>query len=177
MSTTQVATTTRKIKVVVTRGENRVIESSATKWGELEKQLKGLSYDVAKLGAVEGKSRHTLEHAEAVLPEGNFVLFLIPVESKSGAKAAAKRAAPKKAAKKAAPKKAPKKAAVKKAAPKKAAKVTVKKDTGIADVVDSVKENTKATEEVKVEEAFPDDNQLNAELNKVKGGIARAKRY
>lgn len=146
--TAVVATATRKVKVISTRGEKKEIDFNGTTWEELRKKLTQSGYDLKNIKAVEGSKRNTLEHDKAIVPEGDFNLFLFPLKVKSGAKAAkkaVKKAAPKKAAKKVA-KKAVAKKAVKKAATKKAtvkAKPAKAKKEAIAKVVQSVAEAKK----------------------------------
>lgn len=135
----EVATPTRVITVISTVGtKKKDIEFPENLlWGDLKKVLGNNGYSLSNIKAVEGESKVTLEHEKAVLPDGNFFLFLMPYKSKSGAakkEVAPKKAVPKKAAAKKAVKSAtPKKAAAKKAAPKKAAakKVAAKKATTI----------------------------------------------
>lgn len=158
---TETLTSTRKVKVVPTRGENKVIETSATEWGELEKELSNSGYEMNKLKAVEGRTRVTLENPHAVLPEGNFFVFLMPVESKLVAKAV-KKAVPKKVAKK----------AVKKATPKKTAKKVAAKKTATKSSTKKVK--AKATSSVP---DFPSDEELKEQLKEVQNTTKGVKRY
>lgn len=62
------------------------VETSATTWGELSSYLttKGL-YNPSGMKAIEKKSSKTLELKDAVLPEEDFVLILIPTKNESGA--------------------------------------------------------------------------------------------
>jgi len=121
----EVATKTRIITILSPKGspETALTLKEGLKWSELKKEVER-HYSLDKMKAVESINSHTLEHPNAVVPDGDFDLYLLQLRSKSGAKAA------KKAAKKAAPKKAAtakkavtaKKAATKSATPKKAAK-------------------------------------------------------
>ena len=122
--TTETATETavREITVITTSGEKKVIATNATKYSELKVELTKAGYSLTNMKVVEGTNKTTLQHPDAMLPGGNFKVFLLPVKSKSGAtssKSATKKAAPKKAAKKAAVKEVPaKKATTKKVAEK-----------------------------------------------------------
>lgn len=61
------------------------IESSASTWAQLKLELRAAGYDMSTLIATEKETRHTLEHDESTLPTGDFVLFLRPAKTKSGA--------------------------------------------------------------------------------------------
>lgn len=102
----------RKITVVTTRGQKKEIEYAGREWGGLKDVLRSEGYNLVQMKAVEGTYRTTLEHAKAIMPEGNFNLFLMPQRSKSGAKKVVKKKV-KKEVKKAVKKKEP--VAVKKA--------------------------------------------------------------
>lgn len=94
-TTTATATGPRVITVVTTLGEKKKIPFEGNKWSDLErlltnggKDVEGKSfsgYSLSNMKAVEGVKRNTLEHPDAVVPEGNFNLFLLPYKSKSGA--------------------------------------------------------------------------------------------
>lgn len=76
---------TRRIRVYNTSGQNnKVIDSSATTWGDLKSDLDahGISYSGMKV--VVGETQNTLESVQAVLPEGEMTLFLMPQKVKSG---------------------------------------------------------------------------------------------
>lgn len=178
MSTeTNAATATKKIKVISERGGNKIIETTATNWKSLKADLIRAGYDLKDMKAVEGLNRHTLEHDDAVInyPETGLKLYLMPLKTKAGAKAAsgdkpAKKAAPKKAAKKAAtPKKAAKKAAPKKAATAK--KASPKKAKAVAEVVEAVAEAKQP-----IEPDFGSDAENNRELYDLSRGFADVKR-
>lgn len=77
----------RTITIITTRGEKTKIENfTGTKWKELQKKVEGEGFDLSSMKAVEGVNKHTLEHEDAVLPQGNFNLFLMPYKSKAGSK-------------------------------------------------------------------------------------------
>lgn len=68
----------RKISVYSTTDQQHVeIMSDATKWGELKESIKDM-FNLEVLSAMENKTRNNLEHDEAILPEGEFVLYLYP---------------------------------------------------------------------------------------------------
>lgn len=75
---------TRVITMFSTKGGKNKVETEATTWGEL-KPLVEEKYDLSNLQATENKNKTTLTHPDAVLPEGDFVLFLRPIKTKSGA--------------------------------------------------------------------------------------------
>lgn len=62
---------------------NRVNTDAAT-WGELVSEIES-SYDLENLKAVENIRKTTLEHPDAVLPEGPFRIFLRQSKAKHGA--------------------------------------------------------------------------------------------
>lgn len=55
-------------------------------WGGLIPFVKKLDYPVGDLHVSESTRKSTLEHVDAVLPEGDFTLFMRPKKTKSGAK-------------------------------------------------------------------------------------------
>lgn len=76
---------TRRIRVYNTVGQNnKVIESGAGTWGELQKDLNahGISYDGMRV--VVGETQNTLESSQAALPEGEITLLLMTKKVKSG---------------------------------------------------------------------------------------------
>lgn len=76
----------RKVTIYNTIGDNvREIFSSATTWGGLMSDMNSnrIPYDGMK--AVVGETQNTLESSEAVLPDGEFSLFLMAGKVKSGA--------------------------------------------------------------------------------------------
>ena len=76
--------TTRKITIVSTKN-NKVkhYESDVTTWGDLNALITG-DFDLSNLTATENINKTTLEHVNAVLPTGDFRVFLRPVKTKSG---------------------------------------------------------------------------------------------
>ena len=78
--------TTRTITAFSTRGKNKAkIETDVTTWGELKPLLANEGFDLSTLAATESVKRTDLAHVDAVLPEGNFTVFLRPSKTKSGA--------------------------------------------------------------------------------------------
>lgn len=76
----------RNVKVFSTKlNKTTVLQTSATNWGELSTYLtsKGL-FNPGGMKAVERDSKATLEHKEAILPDGDFTLVLIPTKNESG---------------------------------------------------------------------------------------------
>lgn len=84
----------RVITIVASRGEKVKINFLGNSWSELKELLtKGgqdingnnfSRYDLGNTKCVESINKTTLEHAQAVLPDGDLNLFLMPVKSKSG---------------------------------------------------------------------------------------------
>lgn len=75
----------RKVTIYNTIGDNvKEVFSSATTWGGLMNDMNSnrISYDGMK--AVVGETQNTLESSEAVLPDGEFSLFLMAGKVKSG---------------------------------------------------------------------------------------------
>lgn len=160
----------RNVIVLFTQASTREkFATSARTWGELQRMLKG---DVSNKRCVVRETKNTLESSEAVLPEGDFVIFAYPKESKAGAKAAKKaKKAAKKVAKKKAAKKVAKKAA-KKAAPKKKAAPAAKKEA-VAKVVEAVASGAKTNEAV----VKNDKEDMDALLNEAKSTKNTLPRY
>lgn len=86
---------TRTVTIVTTRGEKVKVPFEGTEWADLKKLLERggkdvdgnsfSSYNLNNMKCVESTNRTTLEHPKAVIPDGNFNLFLMPYKSKSGA--------------------------------------------------------------------------------------------
>ena len=74
---------TRTVTLYSTKGGKQKVETDAKTWGEL-KPLVEKYYDLKKLQPTENVNKTTLTHQEAVLPEGDFILFLRPIRTKSG---------------------------------------------------------------------------------------------
>lgn len=82
--TASAATEQRIITVVSTRGENKKIPFDGNKWADLKTVLQNEGYELNNMKCVESIKKTTLEHPEAIVPDGNFRLFMMPMESKSG---------------------------------------------------------------------------------------------
>ena len=128
--------------------QSKEIESDATKWGQLKKAVEeAIMNSISTVKAVVRETRNTLDNDDAVLPEGAFTIFLLPVKVKSGlqtrlkdgrfggkAKTKKKVATPakkkviKKSEKKVTPKKPVKKALKVKASTKKLSRAQLKKE-------------------------------------------------
>lgn len=79
--------TERKVQVFSTKGKRKAtINTDATKWSELRNLIENEGYDVNKLHATENVTRTDLAHDDAVLPTGDFTIFLRPKKTKSGIK-------------------------------------------------------------------------------------------
>lgn len=85
----------KKVTVFSTLGKNaQEFQTSATTWGELQKNLKEMSISFSGMKAVIGENKHTLESENALLPFNeledktkvytDFTLYLMPVKTKSG---------------------------------------------------------------------------------------------
>lgn len=76
--------TQRTITVVATKG-GRIdkVTTDVVTWGDLKALIQD-KYDLSNLKAVENVNKTTLEHIDAVLPSGNFRLFLRASKTKSG---------------------------------------------------------------------------------------------
>lgn len=73
-----------KVTIFSTGGANKTIEVNSTTWGDLQKELSNNGVSTSGMKAVHGQTRVTLEHKDAIIPEGDFNLFLLPVKTKSG---------------------------------------------------------------------------------------------
>jgi hypothetical protein len=75
----------RKITVHSTVGNNfKEIESSARTWGDLQRDLSAYGIAYTGMKAVVGENQNSLESSQAVLPDGEMTLFLVPNKVKSG---------------------------------------------------------------------------------------------
>lgn len=75
----------RKVTIYNTIGDNaREIYTSANNWGGLSQDMDRNNIPHRDMKAVVGESQVTLESSEAVLPEGEFSLFLMAGKVKSG---------------------------------------------------------------------------------------------
>lgn len=122
------ATGMRRVRTVTTRGIGIEFQfRNGIEWKELKAMLLAGNVQLSGMKVVEGRGRTTLEHPQAVVPDGDLDLFIMPVRSKGGVRPVKKVAKKtiKKVAKKAPTKVVPKKV-VKKAA-KKGSNKTVKR--------------------------------------------------
>jgi hypothetical protein len=79
-------TTEREVTIYATRGgQMKKITTAATTWGELQPLVRREGFDLGSLLAAENINKTDLVNDLAVLPEGNFRLFLRPKQTKSGA--------------------------------------------------------------------------------------------
>jgi hypothetical protein len=152
--------TTRTVTILFTQaGKTEKVQSAATTWGELQREIEG---NIKDKNCIVRETKNTLKSLEAVLPTGPFVIFAYPQESKAGAlKKVAKKAA--KSAKKVAKKAT--KSAPKKAAKKAAKRVSNTKSEKISKTVASVASAAAVNKPVAAEENISD---LMNEANRLK---------
>lgn len=74
-----------KVTIFSTKGSTKKVhETNAKTWGELKREISDF-YDLSNLQATENVNRADLVSDLAVLPSGDFTLFLRPIKTKSGA--------------------------------------------------------------------------------------------
>jgi hypothetical protein len=79
-------TTEREVTIYATRGgQMKKIMTSVKTWGDLQPLVRREGFDLSSLLAAENINKTDLVNDLAVLPEGNFRLFLRPKQTKSGA--------------------------------------------------------------------------------------------
>jgi hypothetical protein len=79
-------TTEREVTIYATRGgQMKKIMTSVKTWGDLQPIVRREGFDLSSLLAAENINKTDLVNDLAVLPEGNFRLFLRPKQTKSGA--------------------------------------------------------------------------------------------
>lgn len=77
----------RKVLVFDTAKQSKVeFESSATIWGDLKKELSKYDIGTSNCKFIEGSTKLTLEQEQALVPTKDFVIFKMPVSTKSAAK-------------------------------------------------------------------------------------------
>jgi hypothetical protein len=77
--------TQRTVTVFSTAGKRKSkIETDVTTWADLKKLVTKDGYNLDKLLATENITRRDLANEGAILPEGDFTLFLRPTKTKSG---------------------------------------------------------------------------------------------
>lgn len=75
----------RKVVLKLTTQKDLIThESAATTFGELKSEMRQVKWDGMRV--VERTSKATLQMDDAVLPQGDFILFLVPEKVKSGKK-------------------------------------------------------------------------------------------
>jgi len=76
----------RKVLVFDTAKQSKVeFESSATIWGDLKKELYKYDIGTSNCKFIEGSTKLTLEQEQALIPTKDFVMFKMPVSTKSAA--------------------------------------------------------------------------------------------
>ena len=77
---------TQSITITSAGNADRTVNNSdpITTWGGLRSLLSNEGYDLENLKPTENINKTTLEHIDAVLPTGDFRLFLRPSKTKSG---------------------------------------------------------------------------------------------
>jgi hypothetical protein len=86
MSEVQAPGTSREVTIYATRGGQMTkITTDVKTWGELQPLVRREGFDLGSLLAAENINKTDLVNDLAVLPEGNFRLFLRPKQTKSGA--------------------------------------------------------------------------------------------
>jgi hypothetical protein len=77
-------TQTMNVKVFSTQMGERIVETSARTWGELQADLDSQGIGYQKMKAVIGENKLTLEADGAMLPTQGFTLFLMNKKTKAG---------------------------------------------------------------------------------------------
>lgn len=77
--------TARVITLYATKGAKKIkLETEALTWGELKSLIKNEGYDLDNLHATENINKTDLVNDLAVLPTGDFTVFMRPKQVKSG---------------------------------------------------------------------------------------------
>lgn len=75
-----------KVTIYSPAGKNaNQVELEGNTWKDLQKVLTKSNVSYSGMKAVIGENKHTLESENALLPDGDFTLFLMPIKTKSGA--------------------------------------------------------------------------------------------
>ena len=74
----------RKVKVYTTSGMPGTIETNVTTLGELKPLLRQREINIDGMKLLVGETKNELALDEALLPETDFKLFLMPAKTKSG---------------------------------------------------------------------------------------------
>ena len=75
---------TRKIKIYTTNGMPGTIETNVSTLGGLKPILRQREVNYEGMKLLIGETKNELSQDEAVLPEGDFKLYLMPAKTKSG---------------------------------------------------------------------------------------------
>jgi hypothetical protein len=75
---------TRSIKVYTTVGVSGTVETNVRTLGELKPILRQQEIDYSGMKMLVGETKNELNVDDAVLPEGDFKLYLVPQKTKSG---------------------------------------------------------------------------------------------
>ena len=75
---------TRKIKIYTTAGMPGTIETNVSTLGELKPILRQREINYNDMKMLVGETKNELSQDEAILPEGDFKLYLMPAKTKSG---------------------------------------------------------------------------------------------
>jgi hypothetical protein len=74
-----------KVTVFSTGGKTGIdINTEATTWKQLKQELSKVGVSTSGMKAVVGQSKVSLEHEDAQIPQQDFTLFMLPVQTKSG---------------------------------------------------------------------------------------------
>ncbi len=75
-----------RIVTVANPSTNQPVEinTNATTWGELKEQIKAKGISTDNMKGIVRSTRVTLEATDAILPEGEFTLFLFTEKNKAG---------------------------------------------------------------------------------------------
>tara|TARA_R110000796_G_scaffold43634_3_gene107169 strand:+ start:12671 stop:12967 length:297 start_codon:yes stop_codon:yes gene_type:complete len=75
----------RKITIVSTKIDGKTeLQSSASTWDDLKTEFTSAGISTDGMKAMEKDTKVTYDNGKAVLPTGDFVLFLTPSKVKSG---------------------------------------------------------------------------------------------
>ena len=75
---------TRKIKIVTLNGISGTIETNVATLGELKPILRQREINYADMKLLVGETKNELSEDVAILPEGDFKLYITPSKTKSG---------------------------------------------------------------------------------------------
>lgn len=78
----------KKVTVYSSSMGNKSFETSATTFNGLVLAMmeNSIRYNSGEMKAVIGQTKVTLEHEDAIIPDGDFTLFLLPIKTKSGSR-------------------------------------------------------------------------------------------